>query len=306
LIDAYYRDVIARMLADVERRIEFWRNELDRDRESVRWFKSLPVDEQRKQPDVIIGRQILKEYAIDVPVPERPVAASVYYLHDLPNAHIPEAEKELQCLEADRDPIVKLMKEENSFIWRKCLSQIFDCAIRQVPLSDDPTIEDLFRRWSSRVDGALRLEWTRFFKRSGVDASDVFRRITFFDADYRKSENIITVSPNVVIDTARSTITVDKSRQTLVVDDVFDEATNVDVGKERPPGLEQDIETILDSSQNASIKRDLIQELAYCNPTILDILLDRLFFSHGTPNALDGLRNEVWPEMYSSVESACI
>jgi hypothetical protein len=226
LLDAYYRDVVMRAIADIERRIEFYTHELEHDVERVRWFRSLSPEEQAKQPDVITNRRILDDLGIDVEITASRVPAKNYYLEYVPNHHIPHEKKELERLAAMREPLVHLREQRYSPLWRKCLSRIFDCALRAQKLCDDEELNRLFERWRTLVHSMLCLEWRRCLNHAGVAERDVFRRTTFFDLEFDEHENVISIYPIAVIDPSRSALIIDPARRVLVVHDVLDGASS--------------------------------------------------------------------------------
>lgn len=226
LLNAFYQNIITRIQADLERRIEFWTQEVERDEGLVEWWNHLPEAQRARQPDVTTGRKILEDLGIDMPTEERKVPALIYYGIFLPK-EIPHEKSVLQKLQESRAPLARFREREHSAIWRQCLGRIFDCAFRQVPLCDDRDVNQLFQNWAARVDGMLCLEWHRHLARLGLRPDALFKRTTILDVDYDEASNCLLVYPVALIDSGRSTIVGLEENQTLQVHDPLDEARPV-------------------------------------------------------------------------------
>jgi hypothetical protein len=274
LLEAYCHDVILRMIADVERRIDFWTNELERDREQVRWFKGLSVEEQNRQAAVVTDRKILKDFVIAVKTQESTVPAKVYFLDVLPRHFIPEDEEELRKLQAFHESIARLRGSPHSPIWRKCLARIVDCALRHVVLCDDPKVNFLFERWCSVAEGMLRVEWKRLLQQNNLAVSDVFKRTTFFDVDYDEDSHLLGVYPTVVVDSARSVITVNTSRRVLVVGDPLDEASPVPVGEAEAEHLGRQVRDLTGQVADSVDPNGQLRQMAYERPGMAAFICD--------------------------------
>src|SRR5262249_21354434 len=55
LMGRYYDSMVVRMFADVQRRIEFFENEIEGDTAQVAWFQQLSKDAREKEPPVILN-----------------------------------------------------------------------------------------------------------------------------------------------------------------------------------------------------------------------------------------------------------
>ena len=294
LLDAYHHSRIVKMVADIDRRIEFWKSELKQDREKVRWFKSLSPEERRKIPDVRTGRIILTKLGINVKAEESLVPAEEFYLDRIPRFHIPEAENELKELEAFRTRIMRISEEPFSALWRACLARVFDCAIRQVRLCDDDWINDLFERWRTRAAGVFRHEWDRILASKKLHTDDVFKRITFFDVEFDENANVISVFPNLIIDSSRATVVISKARGTLIVRDILDEASNQAIAEELShDAVRSKLIDVVDSSSTDEELNLKLRSTMWETPGLAKIICDASLMREYSDFAFDELRQEV-------------
>lgn len=283
LLDAYYRNVITRISADLERRIEFYTQELESDRDRVRWFRSLSPEEQAKCPDVTTGRMIDKDLGIDIITTERKVPAREYYLKILPDQIINDEEKELKRLIAYREPIRQIQNIEHPPIWRQCLSRIFDCAIRQVQFCDDPKVNKLFEQWNAIVDGMLRIEWEQCLLKHKIAPHHVFKRTTFFDLIFDEKANQLRIFPNAVIDSARASVIMDPTNGSFLVIDPLDFALNIpDTGGDLDEAKRQ-VRSMVGIGPDQAIICEQLHQSAFREHMIAKVLCDNITSQRGFP-----------------------
>ena len=291
LIDAYLFEVMVRMQADAERRLEFWRDELSRDQEKVSWYEGLPKAEKAKLSDVTTGRRIVSDLGIDVSVPEERVPWCDY-IASLKNYHIPRELAETEKYQSLCSAIKEIASSGFSLIWRRCVAKVFDCALRQIPLSDDDHVNALFDNWRSTVDGMLRLEWPRLLHSLGIEASDVFRRNCFFDVDYDETVDLLAIYPSAVLDPSRGTVVIDPDRGALVVYDILDEARNVreELRTQDVSALQARLESCLPKTPVDSDSPDVLERVIHESPPMADLILDQVFHTTADETGLETLR----------------
>jgi hypothetical protein len=295
LLGSYVQDVVVRMRADLERRIEFWTHELERDEAQYNWFRRLPPERQAREHDIRTNRQILEELGIDVQIQGSSIPAKVYYLHNMPQFHIPRSKEILKKLEAMRGPIDHLAESERSPIWHLCLARIFDCALRQVPLCDDPRINARFDDWRVLVDAMLRGEWRRLLtERCQVATAHVFKHTTFFSVRYDEKDDRLEVYPNAVIDSHRAVVTVHEPRRTMLVQDPLDEATTEPVTESEDAESGRRLREILEGEIDAARKSQRLRDGAFASPLLAQRICLRALAPPGeTTSALGQLRESV-------------
>lgn len=291
VMSAYYDSVVGRMLADIERRIEFWTQELEGDMAQYQWFQQLPKAERSALPDVTLNRMALPEFALDVAVkkPERQ-SAEVYHLQHLPR-RIELDRENLQEQTAKREPLKELRTNRQSAVWRQCFSRVFDAAIRDVPISFDQDLSELFAVWSEQVKGVLRFALLRELEKKGVAEVDIFRTTTFFEARRDDKSEVVAIVPNAVIDSSRAVVAIDKQRRVMSVWDPADISVIESINPETNTAKALDV--ILERDITSEQKLVELRNLCYESPQVATQLIRRVLSQYRTDDSFSGIRDSV-------------
>ncbi len=293
LLDAYYRDVLVRLRADLERRIQFYEHELAADRERVRWFNGLSQKEQDEQPPVTLNRKILDDLAINVPLEGGERVSMREYVHRLEAHFIPDHDKKLEQMKQQREPIARLASTEYSNVWRQCVARIFDCTLRDVPLCADERINRLFDEWKRIAKGLLNVEWRRLLHNRGIHPDSIFKRTVYFDVIYDEEADTLDVFPKAIIDARRAVIEVDERQRTLAVHDPLDTAVTETLPEYGSDAARDALDALFIDGPDSKQLEIRLRKHLFERPDIAALVCDRTFRTAPSESQVNEIRDSV-------------
>ncbi len=212
------------ILADMERRRHFYEDELEQHRSKYDWYQKLSDKEKDALPDVIADREIDWEMVEEVILPEpRRISAREYYTKGM-LFKIEKDKKYLEYVNRIYQRMEGLLMHPEAPMDGLIAARLFDAAIRDVTLSENPDIAGLFNCWKRLVQPMLWLEWRRAIESSRVGEPDLCTRHTVFNVQVEKASSKLTLTPLTLVDSVRSVLVFDAARKILVVRDATDYA----------------------------------------------------------------------------------
>ncbi|MFQ5753028.1 MAG: hypothetical protein ACE5HI_13640, partial [bacterium] len=180
LITLYQNSIIGSMIADAERRQEFYQGQYEKFKNELNYYESLSESERKKLEPVEVSIQIDWELGIEIQIRPVKVPAESYYKNNVPNL-MDQAKEWYEKMRIFRKNLEPLIENPSAPLNRICTARLFDCALREIEPTGEPYIKKLFYSWKKCVEPLLLLEWNHLLNDQQINPENIFTRHTLFN-----------------------------------------------------------------------------------------------------------------------------
>jgi hypothetical protein len=293
IVDLYRAALVEPILADLDRRHQFFEDELEEHQSNYRWYQGLSEKERNKLPDVVANIELDYEFAQTryLLEPSR-IPAHRYYTSEMQSM----SEKERAWI-SKIDHLQKRMKDFVNHTEKPlhCLigARLFDSALRDLPISDNQEIEAAFQQWKGAIQPMLWLEFRAYLESEGIALEDGCTTHTVFNLQTDSDAREIGIVAWTLLDSRESVLVLDGARKVQVVVHPSDYAEQREqpVSAAEAISLYKKAKEAAEAGAGAQATRDLLLQGMRNDPKVLleNIAAEWLDSFSSVENPLEGI-----------------